>query len=82
MKGCLGGIIATIVAALAALVVGSGVCFMGMYLADAWVTMLASFFVAIYVFNKIVIVMTHKESHTDHSALHDEVESSKSESDR
>ena len=69
MKGCLSAVIALIVAGLAALVVSSGVCFMGIMMADmgeqspalnviGGIMMFGSLLVAGYVFVKIRIAMT------------------------
>lgn len=72
MKGCLSAVIALIVAGLAALVVGGGVCFMGIMMADmgkqspalnviGGITMFGSLLVAGYVFVKIRIAMTQTD---------------------
>ncbi|WP_277074221.1 hypothetical protein [Simonsiella muelleri] len=72
MKGCLSAVIALIVAGLAALVVSSGVCFMGIMMADmgeqspalnviGGIMMFGSLLVAGYVFVKIRIAMTQAD---------------------
>lgn len=72
MKGCLSAVIALIVAGLAALVVGGGVCFIGIMMADmgkqsptlnviGGITMFGSLLVAWYVFVKIRIAMTQAD---------------------
>lgn len=93
MKGFFSVVIALIVAGLAALVVGGGMCFVGIIITDMGskqspiieaigsLTMFFSLIVACYIFIKVIIAMTQKEYDPNRSPKHHKIRQSKSEQD-
>lgn len=92
MKGCFSVVIALIVAGLAALVVGGGVCFIGLGISEVGskipiintigeLTMFASLIVAYYIFFKGIITMHREDDAPNHSSQHHQTKQPKSEQD-